>query len=88
MPVTTAVLTKVDQAEQVLARLGIGQARVRHHDTIARLEVGGDDFATVLAHRGEIVAALKDLGYTFVALDLAGYRSGSLNAQLASAASA
>ena len=78
-PVTAPVLAQVDQAEQVLARLGIRQVRVRHHNSIARLEVGGDDFATVLAHREEIVAALKQVGYKFVALDLAGYRSGSLN---------
>jgi len=78
-PVTAPVLAQVDQAEEVLARLGIRQARVRHHDSVARLEVGVDDFAMVLAHRDEIVAALKQTGYKYVALDLAGYRSGSLN---------
>jgi uncharacterized protein len=77
--VTTPVLAQVDQAEQVLARLGIRQVRVRHHDSVARLEVPADDFVTVLTHREEIVAGLKQVGYTYVALDLAGYRSGSLN---------
>jgi uncharacterized protein len=79
-PISPEVLAKVDRAEEVLARLGIRQARVRHHDTVARLEVGTDDMAVVLAHRDEIVPALKEIGYTFVALDLAGYRTGSLNA--------
>ena len=81
-PISAAVLAKIDQAEEVLASLGIRQARVRHHATIARLEVGADELATVLAHRDEIVPALKELGYAFVTLDLAGYRTGSFNAGL------
>ena len=81
-PISAEVLAKIDRAEEVLARLGIRQARVRHHNTVARLEVGADDMAVVLAHREEIVPALKEIGYTFVALDLAGYRAGSLNAGL------
>ncbi len=81
-PISAAVLSKVDRAEEVLARLGIRQARVRHHGAVARLEVGADDMAAVLAHREEIVPALKEIGYAFVALDLAGYRTGSLNTAL------
>jgi pyridinium-3,5-biscarboxylic acid mononucleotide sulfurtransferase len=81
-PISAEVLAKVDRAEELLARLGIRQARVRHHDTVARLEVGADDLAVVLAHREEIVPALKGIGYTFVALDLAGYHTGSLNTGL------
>ncbi len=81
-PISAEVLAKIDRAEEVLARLGIRQARVRHHNTVARLEVGADDMAIVLAHREEIVPALREIGYTFVALDLAGYRTGSLNTGL------
>ncbi len=81
-PISPEVLAKIDRAEEVLARLGIRQARVRHHNTVARLEVSADDMAVVLAHREEIVPALKEIGYTFVALDLAGYRTGSLNTGL------
>ena len=81
-PISAAVLSKVDRAEEVLARLGIRQARVRHHGAVARLEVGADDMAAVLAHREEIVPAIKEIGYAFVALDLAGYRTGSLNTGL------
>lgn len=81
-PISAPVLAQVDQAEEVLARLGIRQARVRHHAEVARLEVGVNDLAVVMAHREEIVSALKEIGYTFVALDLAGYRTGSLNTGL------
>ncbi len=78
-PVTIQLLSQVEQAERVLRGLGIRQARVRHHGEIARLEVSPDDFDTVLAHREKIVEPLRAIGYTFVALDLAGYRLGSLN---------
>jgi uncharacterized protein len=81
-PISPEVLAKIDRAEEVLARLGIRQARVRHHNTVARLEVNPDEMAVVLAHREEIVPALREIGYAFVALDLAGYQTGSLNAGL------
>ncbi len=77
--VTIQLLSQVEQAEVILHGLGIRQARVRHHGEIARLEVAPDDFAIVLAQREKIVAQLRAIGYTFVALDLAGYRMGSLN---------
>ena len=63
----------------ILHGLGIRQARVRHHGEIARLEVPPDDFEIVLGQRDQIVEQLKAIGYTFVALDLLGYRMGSLN---------
>jgi len=72
-------LSQVEQAEMILHSLGIRQARVRHHGEIARLEVSPDDFEIVLAQREKIVERLKAIGYTFVALDLVGYRMGSLN---------
>lgn len=81
-PVTLRLLSQVEQAELALQNLGVRQARVRHHGEIARLEVSEADFATVLAQRQQIVNALRPLGYTFVALDLSGYRSGSLNQML------
>lgn len=77
--VTIQLLSQVEQAEMVLHGLGIRQARVRHHDEIARLEVDPADFEMVLAQRDRIVERLRSIGYTFVALDLAGYRMGSLN---------
>jgi len=78
-PVTIQLLSQVEQAEMILHSLGIRQARVRHHGEIARLEVSPDDFEIVLAQREKIVERLKAIGYTFVALDLVGYRMGSLN---------
>jgi uncharacterized protein len=55
------------------------QYRVRHHGDVARIEVAHDDFDVILTHRDHIVAALKALGYAYVALDLVGFRSGSMN---------
>jgi pyridinium-3,5-biscarboxylic acid mononucleotide sulfurtransferase len=78
-PVTIQLLSQVEQAEMIIHGLGIRQARVRHHGDIARLEVTPDDFEVVLAQREKIVEQLRTIGYTFVALDLAGYRLGSLN---------
>jgi uncharacterized protein len=59
----------VDQAEDALRALGFRVCRVRHHDTLARLELGRD----------EILRALRAVGYRQVAVDLQGYRMGSLN---------
>jgi uncharacterized protein len=78
-PVTIQLLSQVEQAELIIHGLGIRQARVRHHGEIARLEVPPDDFEVVLAQREKIVEQLRSIGYTFVALDLVGYRMGSLN---------
>jgi len=77
--ITPEILRKVDQAEQVLRRMGIRQVRVRHDERVARIEVEPGDFATVIAARQEIVGSLQALGYAYVTLDLAGFRSGSLN---------
>jgi uncharacterized protein len=63
----------------VLRRLGLRHLRVRHHDQVARIEVEPDDFGTILEQREHIVAGFKQAGYAYVTLDLAGFRSGSLN---------
>ena len=78
-PITPQNLSQIGQAEEFLRDLGFGQMRVRHHDHVARIEVEPGDFEAVLAHRDQIVASLKALGYTYVTLDLAGFRSGSMN---------
>lgn len=78
-PVTLQALSQVERAEVALAELGVGQARVRHHGAIARIEVDEADFPVLLAGRQQIGQALHELGFTYVALDLAGYRPGSLN---------
>ena len=78
-PVTLGRLAAVESAEAALRGLGFGQLRVRHHGEAARIEVEPDLLAEVLARRDEVVDAVRRAGFTFVALDLEGFRSGSLN---------
>ena len=59
-----------------------GEVRVRHHDSVARIEVEGEEFAFVLSRREEIAARFKEIGYTHTTLDLTGYRTGSMNEAL------
>lgn len=77
--ITQEKLTMVGRAEDYLRSLGVGQLRVRHHGDLARIEVAATDFPKVLAAADEIARKLKELGYTYVALDLQGYRTGSMN---------
>jgi pyridinium-3,5-biscarboxylic acid mononucleotide sulfurtransferase len=84
-PVTLGRLAAVEQAEAALRALGFGQLRVRHHGDAARLEVEADALGDVLARRDEVVTAVRGAGFAFVALDLEGFRSGSLNRALAPA---
>ena len=78
-PVTRQRLAQVEKAEAALRQLGLAQLRVRHHGTAARIEVEPGDFEAILSHREMIVQQLKAAGYTYVTLDLAGFRSGSMN---------
>jgi pyridinium-3,5-biscarboxylic acid mononucleotide sulfurtransferase len=79
--VTEDKLRTIEQAENVLRDLGFRVCRVRHHDSVARLEIGRDEMARAL--EPEIAEAidrsLRALGYQHVTLDLRGYRLGSLN---------
>ncbi len=77
--ITREKLTAVGEAEIFLRGLGIRQLRVRHHDKIARIEVAEDDMALLFQNREQVVKKLKDLGYTYVTMDLQGYRTGSMN---------
>jgi uncharacterized protein len=78
-PIDEKTLAQIEEAESALRQLGFRQLRVRHHDPVARIELEPKDLGQALAQREAIVAALKAAGYTYVALDLAGFRSGSLN---------
>ena len=79
-PITEGKLAVVAAAEAALRALGFRECRVRHHDAIARVEVGAADLERAAgADREEIVRRLKALGFTYVTLDLAGFRSGSMN---------
>jgi uncharacterized protein len=79
--ITLEKLTAVEEAEQFLRNQGIRIFRVRHHDKIARIEVLPDDMLRLAQEplRSKLVAHFKTLGYTYVTLDLAGFRSGSMN---------
>jgi uncharacterized protein len=83
-PVTPAKLGQIAAAERVLHDLGMVEVRVRHHGDLARIEVGPEQFAKLMKDdvRCHIVAALRGLGFGYVALDLVGFRSGSLNETL------
>jgi pyridinium-3,5-biscarboxylic acid mononucleotide sulfurtransferase len=80
-PVTIEALQKVGRAERLLHSLGFRQVRVRHHDTIARIEVGRADFPRLIEDEinRQVVEGFKAIGYAYVTLDLQGYRSGSMN---------
>jgi uncharacterized protein len=77
--ITPDRLRRVDAFEDGLRALGFRQLRVRFHDTIARLEVESSELPRALELRERIVELGKQLGFAYVALDLAGFRSGSLN---------
>lgn len=79
--VTAEKLRMIERAEAVLRDLGFRVVRVRHHDTLARLEIGKDELARALepATSEVIVRELRALGYHHVTIDLQGYRLGSLN---------
>jgi pyridinium-3,5-biscarboxylic acid mononucleotide sulfurtransferase len=87
-PVTVGRLRSIDLAEAALRELGVRQVRVRHHGTTARIEVPEEDLGRVLELREPIVERLRAAGFLHVAVDLEGYRSGSLNRSLAGPAGA
>jgi uncharacterized protein len=77
--ITNERLKQVESAEEFLFCLGIKQCRVRYHNHIARIEVATNDFQTILIHAQQIIKRFKKLGFTYITLDLEGYRTGSLN---------
>jgi uncharacterized protein len=83
-PITGEGLRQVGGAEKALRELGFRQVRVRHHNEIARIEVGAEEIPRLLGPEmaRRVVEALKAAGYTYVTVDLEGYRTGSLNVSL------
>lgn len=77
--ITSGLLKRIDQAERYLVALGFRQVRLRHHNALCRIEVNKDDLVRLLNKREQIIKKLKGLGYQYIALDLEGYRIGSLN---------
>jgi uncharacterized protein len=83
--VTAEKLRQIGEAEMYLRSLGLRNVRVRHHDSVARIEVPRSEMARLLADdvADGIGARLRELGFKYVTLDLQGFRSGSLNEALA-----
>lgn len=77
--ITPQLLRQIESAEDVLVDLGFQQFRVRHHHEIARIELPVEDFSRAVQYHSAISDGVKAAGYRFVTLDLAGFRSGSLN---------
>lgn len=80
--ITLELLAQVEAAEEVLADLGFSQFRVRHHGEVARLEVSADELQHAVKQHEELQRRIQATGYHYVALDLGGFRSGSLNENL------
>lgn len=74
-PITPELLKQIEAAEEVLAGLGYRQFRVRHHGDLARIELPEQDISRAIEQREQIVLAIQEAGYRYVALDLAGFRS-------------
>jgi len=81
--VTVGALGSVQRAEAALRALGLRQLRVRHHGDVARVEVDPAELEQAFRLRAEVAGAVRAAGYAYVALDLDGFRSGSLNEVLA-----
>ncbi|HYL91690.1 MAG TPA: ATP-dependent sacrificial sulfur transferase LarE [Alphaproteobacteria bacterium] len=83
-PVTPEALAAVERGEDALRQLGFKQVRVRHHGSIARLEIAREELpqALTLSMFAEFSRIFKELGFTYVTVDTEGFRSGSMNALL------
>ncbi|MBA4416795.1 MAG: TIGR00268 family protein [Syntrophus sp. (in: bacteria)] len=78
-PIDIALLKKIEFSEEFLRGLGITQVRVRYHGNVARIEVTDQEYHIIIANKEKINTGLKAYGFTYVALDLKGYRTGSMN---------
>ena len=80
-PITIEALNQIGAAEAFIRSLGVRQLRVRHHGHVARIEVEPEGMDVLMrdGNRGRVVEHLRELGFRYVTLDLAGFRSGSLN---------
>jgi uncharacterized protein len=81
LEITESRLNQIAQAEDFLRTLRLVEFRVRHHDTIARIEVFPGDFEKIMGepNRSKIIEKLKSLGFKYITVDLQGFRSGSMN---------
>lgn len=72
-------IEQVNQAEKFITELGFNMVRVRYHDNVARIEVRPEDIIELLKHRDRIQLKLTSLGFSYVSVDILGYRTGSMN---------
>lgn len=77
--ITEERLRRIEEAEGFIENLGFEQVRVRYHSNIARIEVAKEDIPRAIKFREKILKKLKEIGFAYVALDLEGYRSGSMD---------
>lgn len=80
--ITPAKLTQVERGEDYLRSLGFTQFRLRHHGEVVRIEIVQEEFPRLLNQANQVAKELKAVGFTYVALDLEGYRTGSMNETL------
>jgi len=78
-PITAEALVKIEQAEAFIKSLGFASVRVRCHGSLARIETDEGSITPMIGMRQQISAALKNLGFAFVSLDMDGYRTGNMN---------
>jgi uncharacterized protein len=77
--ITPPRLEQVQKSEEFLRALGLRQLRVRYHGNLARIEVPSGDFRQIMEKKEQVLRALKEAGFTYVTLDLQGYRTGAMN---------
>lgn len=77
--VTPEKLAQIEQAEASLVKLGFHELRVRHHGQVARIEVSKDELPLAVEQGDRITGAMREAGFLYATLDLAGFRSGSMN---------
>jgi len=80
--ITSDKLKQIEAAESFLFSIGLQQSRVRNYNQTARIEVYENEIQKIVEYKHEVVSKLKELGFTYITLDLEGYRSGSMNAVL------
>jgi len=80
-PIRTGTLSMIEESEDFIRQLGINQFRVRHHGDTARIEVLPDDMGVLTKEpvRKKVLKRLNQIGYTYISLDLKGYRTGSMD---------
>jgi len=75
--ITHEKLKKIEKAENILYSLGFSVVRVRYHGKIARIELSPDEISKAFELRNKIISGIKSVGFSYVCIDLEGYRRGS-----------